>query len=103
MAYNFNNKDMTKKEWLARACKFDLGKCFFYNRPIVIEARDQMDGSRKWVLKMHEWVLGKDGEFIWEPTPSSRTDEFIKNTRFDTPDECHLFWVDAVNEAKPLL
>lgn len=93
---------ITKNEWIDRATKFDLGNCIFYNRPIVIEARDQIDGSRKWILKMHEWVLGKDGKFIWEPTPSGRSDEFIKNTRFETPDECHTFWVSAVKEVKPL-
>lgn len=93
---------MNQKEWLERATKYELGKCIFYNRPIVIEAREQIDGSRKWVLKMHEWVLGKDAEFHYEPIPSSRTDEFIENTRFNSPDECHSFWVKNVNSEKPL-
>lgn len=93
---------MNKKEWLDRAIAFDLGKCIFYKRPVRIEARNQIDGSKKWVLKMHEWVLGKDGEFVYEPMPSSRTESFIKHTRFDSPDECHSFWVKSVTEAKPL-
>jgi hypothetical protein len=78
---------MLQNEWLERATIFDLGTCIFYNRPIKIEARDQPDFIRLWVLKMHEWVLGKDGKFHYEPLPSSRTDEFIKNTRFESPDE----------------
>lgn len=93
---------MNQKEWLERATKYDLGKCIFYNRPIVIEARDQIDGSRKWVLKMHEWVLGKDADFHYEPMPSSRTDEFIENTRFNNPDECHSFYIENVKYEKPL-
>ena len=93
---------MNQKEWLERATEFSLGECIFYNRPVKIVARDQINGDRKWVLKMHEWVLGKDGNFHWEPMPSSRTDDFIENTRFDTPDECHSFWVKNVNAEKPL-
>ena len=89
---------MTKNEWLERATKFDLGICNYYNRPVVIECREQLDGSKKWVLKMQEFVLGKDGKFVFEPIPSSRTDEFIANTRFDTPDECHSFWLSAITD-----
>ncbi len=89
-------------EWLERATKFDLGKCIFYNRPITIEARDQTNGDRKWVLKMDEWVLGKDKDFHYEPRPSSRTDEFIENTRFDNINECHSFWVENITSKRPL-
>jgi len=93
---------MNQKEWLERASTFNLGECIIYNRPIIIQSREQMDGSTKWVLKMHEWVLGKDAEFHYELQPSSRTDEFIENTRFNSPDECHSFWVENVKIAKPL-
>jgi hypothetical protein len=93
---------MNDKYWLKRAVKFDLGVCRIYNRPVSIEARPQINGSIKWAMKMHEWVLGKDGEFYIEPMPSSRTDEFIENTRFNSPDECHSFWVKNIREIKPL-
>jgi len=93
---------MKNSEWLERASRFDLGNCIFYNRPVKIERRDQIDGSIKWVLKMHEWVLGKDGKFYLEPMPSSRTDDFINNTRFETPDEVHAFWVKNINSKDPL-
>ena len=93
---------MSNNEWLERATIFELGNCIFHNRPVKIEARDQMDDSRLWVVKMHEWVLGKDAEWYREPLPSSRTDEFIKNTRFNSPNEAHDFWVSNVNEAKKL-
>ena len=93
---------MSRNEWLKKAIKFDLGTCIFYNRPIVIDARDQIDGSRKWVLKMDEWVLGKDGKFHYEPRPSNRSDEFIKNTRFECPQEVHTFWVKSIDKAEKL-
>jgi hypothetical protein len=31
---------------------------------------------------MDFWVLGEDDKYYYEPLPSSRTDEFIDNTRF---------------------
>lgn len=93
---------MDDKEWLERATKFDLGTCMFYERPISIEARDQINGDRLWVFKMQEWVLGKDGEFYWEPMPSSRTKKFIELTRFKTPDECHSFWKKSVTHKEDL-
>lgn len=96
---------MSAHQWLERAIRFELGHCIFYKRPVFISARDQTDGSRLWVVQMETsngWVLGKDGEWYYEPNPSSRSDEFIKLTRFNSPDEAHTFWVKNVTEAKPL-
>jgi len=93
---------INKSEWLDKAIVFDLGSCHLYNRPILIEARMQIDGSKKWVLKMHEWVLGKDGEFHYEPTPSNRSSEYILNTRFDNPFDCYIFWTENIKSTKPL-
>jgi hypothetical protein len=72
---------------------------------VFIEERLQPNGNRKWVLKMESsigWVLGKDGEWHYEPLPSSRTDEFIKLTRWDSRDEVHSFWLENIKEEKPL-
>ena len=93
---------MTNNEWLERATTFDLGTCIFYKRRVFIEARPQRDETRLWVLKMDSWVLGKDGGFHYEPMPSSRTDEFISLTRFNSPDEVHNFWVENITEQKSL-
>jgi len=82
----------TKIEWLEKATVFDLGICSIYNRPIRIEARDQINGERLWVFKMNEWVLGKDKHFHYEPIPSSRTDKFILLTRFHSVNACYEFW-----------
>lgn len=70
--------------WLANAVQFSLGNCTIQDRPVFIETRGQMDGSTLWVVKMHEWVLAKSGFWYREPMPSSRTDYFIKLTRFKT-------------------
>lgn len=94
---------MLISDWYERAIVFDLGTCIFYNRPIKIEARDQPNFIRLWVLKMDEWVLGKDGKFHFEPTPSVRTAEFINLTRFKDPNLLHTFWSKAIHKAEPLL
>mgnify|MGYP003532484357 CR=1 FL=1 len=85
-----------------RAVKFDLGLCRVYNRLVAIEARDQGDGTRKWILKMDGYVMTHYGCFVWEPLPSSRSDEFIKMTRFNTADECQVFWVCHITQIKEL-
>lgn len=86
----------------SKAIKFDMGECPVYKRPVVIESRDQMSGDRKWVLKMHEWVMDHDGNFQYEPSSSSRTDKFIADTRFNTPQEAYVTWKTKVTEARNL-
>lgn len=98
----YNDYTMTSRDWLDKAITFDMGECRHYKRPIVIEAREQIKGPKLWVLKMHEWVLGKDGEFYREPMPSSRTDEFIQLTRFNSPQEAYSTWIKEVTYHKPL-
>lgn len=96
---------MTETQWLTRAITFSLGYCPIYIRPVYIEERLQQDGHRLWVLKMeysNGWILGKDAEWHREPLPSSRTDEFINLTRFNSPDEAHTFWIENIKEEKPL-
>jgi len=78
---------MKKEQWLEKATRFELDDC-------TIEARQQIDGSKKWVIKTGNYLLGKGGEFIYELSPSSRTEEFVANTRFGSPDECYEFWLE---------
>lgn len=80
-------------DFIEASVKFYIGNSvvhFFngvYGRTIYIESRAQMDESVKWVVKMDDYNLGKDGEYYYEPMPSSRTDAFIKMTRFDSKEE----------------
>lgn len=56
-------------------------------KDIIIELRD---GSRTPALYAvhngHGLCLNSDNQLEWEPKPSSRTDEFLKRTRFDLED-----------------
>jgi len=83
---------MNTEKWLSLATRFELGKCTYHNRLITIERRKNTTGVKFWVLKMDEWLLGKDGKFHYEPRHSNRTDKFLNNTLFDTPDACYQFW-----------
>jgi hypothetical protein len=93
---------MTEQEWLKCATVFDLGTCLIHKRPVKLEARGQLDGARLWVVKMHEWVLGKDADWHWEPLPSSRSDEFLQLTRFASPAQAHDFWKNSVTASQTL-
>lgn len=41
-------------------------------------------GKDKWAITNSDLVLNKHNEWEYEPLPSSRTDEFIQRTRFDS-------------------
>jgi hypothetical protein len=83
--------------WADAATSFFVGKSKLYlvnvhieggfGREVFIKSREQLDGTTAWVVLMDSWVLGKDNEYHYEPMPSSRTDKFIANTRFDTREE----------------
>jgi hypothetical protein len=48
----------------------------------TIESRPQIGGQVLWTVKLHSAVLTRDGEWIYEVTPSSRDPEFIRRTRY---------------------
>ena len=54
---------------------------------VKISLRSAVDGRRRWAVVIHNSVLAKDGELEYEPLPSSRTEEFIKRTRYDSIQE----------------
>ncbi len=90
---------MSASWWLSRADRFRMGKSKIYlinggidAREVFIETRKQMDDSYKWIVKMDSWVLGKDNKYYYEPMPSSRTDKFIENTRFDDFLDAYSAW-----------
>ena len=58
--------------------------------PIEIVERRNKDGSRNWAITQGGNVLMKNGEWEFEPSPSNRTDEFLKNARYATVDEAAL-------------
>lgn len=50
-----------------------------------IEIREQRDGKDKWAVVRMGMVLNRAGEWEYEPLPSSRSDAFIRRTRFEAP------------------
>lgn len=98
----------SRSRWLQRARRFDLGRCPTTDLELVIEARPQRDESIKWVVQIGSTrVLGKDGEWHYEPMSSSRTEAFIQHTRFNSYLEAYDTWVtrqkktyDANEQAK---
>lgn len=49
---------------------------------IQVKWRPGIDGIR-WAVYRQGFVLTKGGKWVYEPIPSSRTDAFLKRTRFD--------------------
>lgn len=54
---------------------------------IHIERAKQLQGPAKWAVRRLGDCLNKNGEWEWEPNPSSRDDEFLARCRFDSPEE----------------
>ena len=65
-----------------------------YDR-ITIELRRQMSGQPLWAIYKQGYCFSKSSkEFEYEPLPSSRDCDFIKDTRFKSIDLA----IDALNE-----
>lgn len=69
-------------------CKILVGnstvyKTNFGGRRIYIETREGWEETN-WVILMDGFTLGKDDKYHYEPIPSSRSDEYIANTRFSS-------------------
>jgi hypothetical protein len=50
---------------------------------IRLERRDGFEG-RRWAVTRRGWVLNKQGDWEYEPIPSSRTEEWLKTVRWNT-------------------
>ena len=51
---------------------------------ILIQRAWQMDGTALWAVRLDDNCLNKQGQWEWEPMPSSRDDEFLARCRFDS-------------------
>lgn len=54
---------------------------------VRIERARQMFGPDLWAIRKNGNVLNKEGEWEWEPMPSSRDDEFLARARFATAEQ----------------
>ena len=59
---------------------------------VRLESVGQLDGSEKWAIREEGCCLNKQGEWEFEPLPSSRTDDFYDRCRWDTADAALEFW-----------
>ena len=50
-----------------------------------------------WAVKDGHFCLSKDHQFEYEPQPSSRTEEWLKQHRFKTAEEAYDFFMDGKN------
>jgi hypothetical protein len=54
---------------------------------VFIEERTGREGVVRWAVTRNSDVLNRSGKWEWEPNPSSRTDAFLRRTRYATVDE----------------
>ena len=78
--------------WMDRATEFRM------DRYTLIQAR-QYETHRKWVVYQSGYILNKQGEFEWEPLPSERSDGFLDNTRFASPKEAMIAYMQYLKTA----
>ena len=58
------------------------------DHPVCIEQVRQRDGTKLYAVRQAGFCLDKEGDWVYEPMPSSRTDEFLESCRYNS-------WVDA--------
>jgi hypothetical protein len=75
---------MSERAWLEHATQFLLK---VGGDPVTIEARDQRDGVRLWGVYHFGSCLNIDGEWEYEPIPSSRDDGYLQRTRLRTKED----------------
>lgn len=59
---------------------------------VVLRRMPQREGPDKWAILDHKFCLDKDGDWVIQPLPSSRDDEFMQRCRFDSAEEALTFW-----------
>lgn len=59
-----------------------------YFQPVYLKRAEQRDGSVKWKITEGKGnAMNTEGNFMVEPFPSSRDQNYLNKTRFETKDE----------------
>jgi len=58
-----------------------------------IERCSQRDGSFKWAVRRPGSCMNSDGEWEFEPMPSSRDDDFMARCRYENAGAAYTTWV----------
>lgn len=69
-----------------RAVEWRVGPADDFQRGISeirIVTRGQRDGSTLYAVTQRGWTANKDGEWEYEPIPSSRDDAYLQRCRWD--------------------
>src|SRR5574337_49177 len=59
---------------------------------VRLERCKQRDGSYKWAVRRGGACMNIDGEFEYEPMPSSRDNAFLARCRFDSAESAYAAW-----------
>lgn len=60
-----------------------------------IEEAPQVAGPALWAVRRLSFCLNKDGQWEYEPMPSSRDDEFLARCRWPTVEAAYGAWLAA--------
>lgn len=52
---------------------------------VTLDRSPQIDGKDKWAIRKGGVCLNAEGDWEYEPIPSSRDREFLQRCRFETP------------------
>jgi len=67
---------------------------YFVTDNISLENRDpRKDGAKTWAIIQDGCCMANDGTFDYEPSPSSRTEEWLNSHRFTLEEAIHLLRV----------
>jgi hypothetical protein len=80
------------------ACEWRIGDVGFDEVRIV--ERIDREGTRRFAVVEHGWVLSRAGEWEYEPLPSSRDGDFMARCRFDDFEDAYRTAVRAM-KARP--
>lgn len=86
-------------ETLQMAVAMPLASVCAYRLPsdVRIEEALQREGPPLWAVRRFGNCLNKDGEYEYEPMPSSRDDDFYARCRWPTPQAAYSAWQSATS------
>lgn len=58
-----------------------------------IERCSQCNGTFKWAIRRSGSCMNNEGEWEFEPMPSSRDDEFMARCRYESAESAYAAWV----------
>lgn len=79
----------------ARKMQFEImAKPRVYELPdeANLESVKQINGHDLWAIRKNNNCLNKNGEWEYEPMPSSRTDDFMERCRYKSIEEAYSTW-----------